>query len=85
MNVHAKFTGEVANAIEELIKRGYAANKTEAIRHAIIECKDRHISKEQIAEDEVCYRRMSAYANRDIWDNKEDEKMAQWYLKKVKK
>ena len=85
MNIHAKFTGEVANAIEELIKRGYAANKTEAIRHAIIECKDRHISKEQIDEDEVFYRKMSAYANRDIWDNKEDEKMAQWYLKKVKK
>ena len=85
MNIHIKLTGEAERTVDEIIKRGYAANKTEAIRHAIIECKDKHLSKEEFDENEKFYRRMSAYANRDVWDNEEDEKMTQWYLKKVKK
>ena len=82
MNIHVKLTGEAANAVEELVRRGYGANKTEAIRHAVLECK--HLEQERITEDEVFNRKMSAYANRDIWDNKEDEKMAQWYMNRSK-
>ncbi|MDO8554081.1 MAG: hypothetical protein Q7S22_04700 [Candidatus Micrarchaeota archaeon] len=78
MNIHVKLTGEAANAVEDLIKNGYAANKTEAIRHAVLECN--HTSKGQdIDEEEEFYRKASAHANKDL-DNEGDEKMSQWYM-----
>ena len=46
MNVHAKFTGEVAETIEEIINRGRAATRTEAIRLAILDYREHHLMSE---------------------------------------
>ncbi len=39
MNIHLKLTGEAEDIINEMIKRGHAASKTEAVRIAILHYK----------------------------------------------
>jgi Arc/MetJ-type ribon-helix-helix transcriptional regulator len=47
INVHAKFSGVVAETIDAIIKSGRAASRTEAIRLAVMDYHDHHISKEE--------------------------------------
>jgi len=82
MNIHARFIGEVAETIDEIIKRGRAASRTEAIRLAILDYRQHHL-KEQKDEEEL--RGFTAGANRDIWEDKEEDKVWAKYLKGDKK
>jgi len=56
LDIHAKFSGDVAETIEMMISRGRAASKTEAIRLAVIDYREHHLSQE--IEDELAVRKM---------------------------
>jgi Arc/MetJ-type ribon-helix-helix transcriptional regulator len=43
MNINLKLSGVVENIIEEMISKGYASNKTEAIRIALLNYKQHHM------------------------------------------
>ena len=45
INIHAQFSGVVAQTIEEIISTGRAASRTEAIRLAIMDYRDHHLSR----------------------------------------
>lgn len=47
LNIHAQFTGIVARTIEEIIKSGRAASRTEAIRLAILDYREHHLRNEE--------------------------------------
>ena len=47
INVHAQFSGVVAETIDAIIASGRAASRTEAIRLAIMDYRDHHINKEE--------------------------------------
>ena len=78
MDIHAKFRGEVAETIDEIIKRGRASTKTEAIRLAILDYRHHHIENEEGSE-------LAPYVNRDIWEDKKEDKTWLKYLKGRKK
>ena len=80
MDIHAKFYGEVEETIEEIIKLGRASTKTEAIRLAILDYRHHHIKEEVEAPVEF-----TAYANRDIWEDENEDKVWKKYLKEAKK
>jgi hypothetical protein len=46
MNINLKLSGVAEGVITEMIAKGYAANKTEAIRIAILDYKHHHLEKE---------------------------------------
>jgi Arc/MetJ-type ribon-helix-helix transcriptional regulator len=50
MNINLKLSGVAEKIIDEMIARGYAASKTEAIRIAILDYKQHHMEK---GEDEM--------------------------------
>ena len=47
INIHAQFSGIVAETIEEIIKTGRAASRTEAIRLAILDYREHHLDQER--------------------------------------
>ncbi len=79
INVHAQFSGEVAEAIDEIIKRGRAASRTEAIRIAVLAYKSQQLRDEKEIRD------FTSGANRDIFEDKEEDKVWAKYLKGDKK
>ena len=83
MNIHAQFSGEVAETIDEIIKRGRAASRTEAIRIAVLDYRSHHLQEEKKDEEEL--RRFTARANRDIWEDEKEDKVWAKYLKEDKK
>jgi hypothetical protein len=80
LDIHAKFSGDVAATIDEMIRRGRASTKTEAIRLAILDYRYHHLEDE---EDSI--RHMAAYSNRDIWEDEKEDKTWAKYLKEEKK
>ncbi|MFH1520849.1 MAG: hypothetical protein ABID61_04340 [Candidatus Micrarchaeota archaeon] len=46
MNINLKLSGVVEQIIEEMIAKGYATSKTEAIRMAVLDYKHRHLDKD---------------------------------------
>lgn len=46
INVHAQFSGDVADTIDEIIHRGRAASRTEAIRLALLDYREHHLERE---------------------------------------
>ncbi len=50
MNVHVRLTGDVAKIVEQMIKRGRAASMTEAIRIALLDYNQRHLSREELLD-----------------------------------
>ena len=47
MNINLKLSGVAEAVVDEMIARGYAASKTEAIRIAILDYKQHHMQKEE--------------------------------------
>jgi Arc/MetJ-type ribon-helix-helix transcriptional regulator len=45
INVHAQFSGLVAEIIDEIIRSGRAASRTEAIRLALLDYQEHHLSR----------------------------------------
>ena len=80
MDIHAKFHGEVEETIDEIIRRGRASTKTEAIRLTILDYRHHHLRQESEAPLEL-----TAHANRDIWEDKNEDKTWLKYLKEGKK
>lgn len=87
MNIHVKLSGEAERAVQEIINRGYAANKTEAIRHAVLDCVECHLSKPRIGDisEEEFYKRLGEESLMKDWDNPKDREAASWYEKQRKK
>ena len=46
INIHAQFSGIIADTIDEIIRTGRAASKTEAIRIAVLDYREHHLDKE---------------------------------------
>jgi Arc/MetJ-type ribon-helix-helix transcriptional regulator len=83
IDVHAQFRGIVADTIDQMIKTGRAASRTEAIRLAILHYNEHFgiISQEKerkgwkiLTEKSLC----------KVWDNPKDEAAARQYVKLIK-
>lgn len=78
MNVNLYLTGELEAFINELVERGLAVNKTEAIRLAIIHYyEEQHSKKKKIGDEPLNQSTIDAH-----WNNPSDEKSAEFYLKR---
>ena len=56
INIHAQFRGVIAETIEQMIQSGRAASRTEAIRLAVLDYGERHLSDEKL--DRLAVRKM---------------------------
>jgi Arc/MetJ-type ribon-helix-helix transcriptional regulator len=78
MNVNLHLSGELEEFINELVKRGIAANKTEAIRFAIA----RYYEEQQVVRKNVNEELLEHSTARAHWDNAADEKSSKFYKKR---
>ena len=78
MNVNLHLTGELEKFINELVKRGIAANKTEAIRMAIV----RYYEENPIAEKASAEEQLNQSTVEAHWNNPSDEKASAFYIKR---
>lgn len=83
INIHARFSGDVAETIEMIIARGRAASKTEAIRIALLDYRDRHLEEDR--EIEKFFRDATVESFNRAWNNPSDNKAAEWYKKNAKR
>lgn len=67
MNINLKLSGVVEQVIEEMIAKGYATSKTEAIRMAVLDYKHHHLdtddtemTKEDLADFELAMKERRA-------------------------
>lgn len=77
MNVNLSLTGELEKFINDLIRRGLAANKTEAIRLAIIHYYEDLNRGKKISEEPLNTSTIEA-----AWNNPSDEKASAFYMKR---
>ena len=77
MSVNLHLSGETASYIEALVKRGLAANKTEAIRLSIV--KTMESDKKAALSDEELWSRS---ASDSAWNNPQDDKAEKFYEKR---
>jgi len=84
LEVHAKFGGEPAEIIEQMIKNGRAANRTEAIRLALLDYNQHHpviASKlpspktPTISEESASWLSIAETSLKKIWDNPKDDEV----------
>lgn len=90
MMINIKLAGLPEMVVNELVERGIASNKTEAIRLMILHYNEHFgikplVQLDKTVDEEEFHRKLSARANKEVWDNENDEKMSQWYLKRPKK
>jgi Arc/MetJ-type ribon-helix-helix transcriptional regulator len=79
MNVNLHLKGELEKFVNGLVKRGLAANKTEAIRLAIVKYYEQEKRKK---EDMGLDMTMQQQAMKEVWDNPSDDKAEKFYVKK---
>jgi Arc/MetJ-type ribon-helix-helix transcriptional regulator len=84
LNIHAKFKGVVADTIDEMIRSGMAASRSEAIRLAIIDYRHHHLLDKSRSEDDSFLDLGRRSLAKEL-DNSKDENAAEWYLKQLKK
>jgi Arc/MetJ-type ribon-helix-helix transcriptional regulator len=78
MNVNLHLRGDIERFINELVDNGLAANKTEAIRMAIVRYYEEHqLMKKKVEEEPLSQHTIEAH-----WNNPSDEKAAAFYLKR---
>jgi Arc/MetJ-type ribon-helix-helix transcriptional regulator len=53
MNINLKLSGVVEDIIEEMISKGYAGNKTEAIRIAVLDYKQHHMKEAIMTQEDI--------------------------------
>lgn len=53
MNINLKLTGVAEEIVDEMIKKGYAASKTEAIRIAILDYKHHHLEGDRLTKEDL--------------------------------
>jgi Arc/MetJ-type ribon-helix-helix transcriptional regulator len=76
MNVNLHLAGEVEAYINSLVSRGLAASKTEAIRLTIVQARQREL---EIETERQGVDRLQHISMKAVWDNKKDEKAAEFY------
>lgn len=77
MNVNLKLKGELAEFVNDVVARGLAANKTEAIRMSILKDYEQRLRQER--EAEAALHSLTAEA---AWNNPQDERAASFYSKR---
>lgn len=78
MNVNLHLKGELERFVNELVDRGIAANKTEAIRLAIARYYEQQVQLKKRVEDEPLHQStIEAH-----WNNPSDEKASEFYIKR---
>lgn len=70
MNIHVNLVGDTAETIEEMIARGRAASKTEAIRLALLEYRERHLEHKK---EKIGWMTLSEKSLEKVWKNKKDD------------
>ncbi len=78
MNINLHLTGELEKFVNELIKRGLAANKTEAVRLALT----RYYEKQQQMRRGVQREALEHSTIEMHWNNPSDEKSEEFYRKR---
>ncbi len=76
MNVNLHLTGELETFVNELVKRGMVANKTEAIRMAIA----KYYEEQRRLTDRIELPERSTINAH--WNNPSDEKASEFYKKR---
>ncbi len=78
MNVNLHLRGELERFITELVQRGIAANKTEAIRLAISKYYEEQLrTKKKIEDEPLTQSTIEAH-----WNNPSDEQSSSFYIKR---
>jgi Arc/MetJ-type ribon-helix-helix transcriptional regulator len=80
MNINLKLSGIAERIVDEMIAKGYAASKTEAIRTAILDYSHHHLKPGLETPLQI-----TTHANRDIWEDENEDKTWAKYLKGGKK
>ena len=78
MNVNLHLSGELEGFVNELVERGLAANKTEAIRLAVT----RYYEEQQRLRKKVNEEPLDRSTIEAVWNNPSDEKSADFYKKR---
>lgn len=72
MNIHVNLTGDVEETIEQMIARGRAASKTEAIRLAILEYREKHLEGKK---EKFGWMALAEKSLDKVWNNKKDDEV----------
>jgi Arc/MetJ-type ribon-helix-helix transcriptional regulator len=80
MNVNLHLSGELETFVNELVERGLAANKTEAIRLAVTRYYEEHQRIKKVDMEPLDRSTIDA-----VWNNPSDEKAAEFYKKRYLK
>lgn len=89
MNIHIRLTGKTEQILEQLIKKGYVADKSEAIRLALLYLDERYHVTKQVDEEEKFYDLLIQKMHREkvgwlavaeksvekVWNNKKDDEV----------
>lgn len=73
MNIHVNLTGDVAKTIEEMIYRGRAASKSEAIRLAVLEYRQK--LEESNKQEKNGWLALAEKSLDKVWNNKKDDEV----------
>ncbi|MCD6227015.1 hypothetical protein J7J90_00805 [Candidatus Micrarchaeota archaeon] len=74
MNINLRITGELERFINELVERGLAANKTEAIRLSIVRYYEETKSN-KLSNEKEGWLKLSESSLKKVWDNKKDDEV----------
>ena len=78
MNVNLHLKGELERFVNDLVNRGIAANKTEAIRFALARYYEQQLNWKKAIEEEP----LSQTTIDTHWNNQSDEKSSEFYVKR---
>ena len=74
MNINLRITGELERFINELVERGLAANKTEAIRMSIVRYYEETKSN-KLSNEKEGWLKLSESSLKKVWDNEKDDEV----------
>lgn len=78
MNVNLRLSGDLETFVSSLVNRGLAANKTDAIRLAVVRYYEQYNSREE-EEAQEAFRKAGI---RNAWDNPGDDKAEKFYIER---
>jgi Arc/MetJ-type ribon-helix-helix transcriptional regulator len=78
LNVNLHLTGELEHFVNDLVLRGLAANKTEAIRMAVV----RYYDEQKLRKEEPEIDGFNQSTIEAHWNNPQDEKASEFYIKR---
>lgn len=78
MNVNLRLSGDLEHFISSLVDRGLAANKTDAIRLAVV----RYYEQYNDVEKDRAQEAFTKAGLRNAWDNPGDDKVEEFYTKR---